>query len=268
MDTKTGKLRSSGKRYLPRVAIFTLAGGAVLAAAVFIANSQPWGYVAPPALSGANISRGNVVAYTPWFENGTFRGDLMAFPVTSSGAVNVLAPMWRAAPVLDGQHYQTGRFIVTSDGVGTGIPFQFVGLTPAQQLQVGSATILNYVRGDRSNEGAAGLRVRSSVLGDIVHSGPVYVGRPAAGYNFGGYLAFASANAGRAARVYVGANDGMLHAFDATNGSEVFAYVPSMVLGTLSKLTVQPYSHRYFVDGFLNVKDVQFGARWHSVLAG
>ncbi len=268
MEIRTRKLRSSGTWHLSEAAILSLAAGAALAATLFIANNQPWGYVAPPALSSSNFSRGNVVAYTPWFENGTFRGDLIASPVTSSGAVNLLVPMWRAAPVLDGQHYQTGRRIVTSDGIGSGIPFQFLDLTPAQQLQVGSASILDYVRGDRSNESAAGMRVRSSVLGDIIHSAPVYVGRPVAGYNFGGYLAFASANAGRAARVYVGANDGMVHAFDATNGSEVFAYVPSMVMADLPKLAAQPYSHQYFVDGFLNVQDAQFGGSWHSVLAG
>ncbi len=201
MDTTTGTLRPSCKRHLPRVAILSLLVGTVLAAALFIANNQPWGYVAPPALSGANIKSGTVVAYTPWFETGTFRGDLLAFPISSSGAVNLLAPLWRAGSVLDGQHYLTGRRIVTTDGLGGGIPFQFLDLTPAQQLQLGSASILDYVRGDRSNESETGLRVRSSVLGDIIHSGPVYVGKPAAGYNFGAYLAFASANAGRTPRV-------------------------------------------------------------------
>ncbi|MFB3078276.1 MAG: pilus assembly protein, partial [Lysobacterales bacterium] len=249
-------------------AILLLVGGAVLAAALFVANSQPWGYVAPPALSGGNFKHGDVVAYSPWFENGSFRGDLLALPVTASGKVNYLAPLWRAASNLDGQHYMTGRRIVTTDGLGGGIPFQFAELTPAQQLQVGSDIVLNYVRGDRSNEGPAGLRVRSSVLGDIIHSGPTYVGKPAAGYNFGGYLGFANANADRAARVYVGANDGMLHAFDALNGSEVYAYVPSMVMGNLPKLAAQPYKHQYFVDGFLTVEDAQFGGSWHSVLVG
>ncbi len=268
MDTSRAKARTSGTRYLSGAAIISLAASVVLAAALFIANSQPWGYIAPPALSGANFSRGNVVAYAPWFETGTFRGDLMALPISAAGVVNLLTPNWRAALVLDGQHYSTGRRIVTTDGAGTGIPFQFLALTAAQQTQIGTSTLLNYVRGDRANESTTNLRVRSSVLGDIIHSTPVYVGKPAAGYNFGGYLAFASANASRSPRVYVGANDGMLHAFDAATGAEVFAYVPSMVLGNLSKLADQPYSHQYFVDGFLNAGDAQFGAVWHSVLVG
>ncbi|MCH8895546.1 MAG: hypothetical protein IH927_04710, partial [Proteobacteria bacterium] len=115
MDTSTGKLKSSGKRFLPKAAILTLVGGAVLAAALFIPNDQPWGYIAPPALSGAKFASGNVVAYTPWFETGSFRGDLMALPVSASGAVNFLTPTWRAATVLDAQNFLAGRRIVTTD---------------------------------------------------------------------------------------------------------------------------------------------------------
>ncbi len=268
MDTGTVKFKPSRMNTMRRAAILSLAGGAALAAALFVPNSQPFGYVAPPALSSSHFSRNSVVAYTPWFESGSFRGDLMALSVAPSGQVNTLAPLWRAASILDGQHFMTGRRIVTTDGLGASIPFQFAELTAAQQLQVGSTSILDYIRGDRSNESAAGLRVRSSVLGDIIHSDPVYVGKPAAGSIYGNYLAFASANASREPRVFVGANDGMVHAFDATDGSEVFAYVPSMVMGNLPKLAAQPYFHQYFVDGFLTAEDAKFGGEWHSVLAG
>ena len=268
MEITTSKIQPSRKRIATRVTILSLVVGGALAAALFVANSQPWGYIAPPALSGANFGKGNVVAYTPWFENGTFRGDLMALSVNSDGTVNYLSPTWRASQSLDLQHYLTGRRIVTTDGLGTGIPFQFASLTAGQKLQLGSESLLNFVRGDRSNESAAGYRVRSSVLGDIIHSPPVYVGRPSAGYIFGSYSSFASANSSRSPQIYVGANDGMLHAFDAASGTETFAFVPSAVLGNLPKLAVQPYSHQYFVDGFLTVQDAQFGATWHSVLVG
>src|SRR3546814_19378374 len=56
--------------------------------------------------------------------------------------------------------------------------------------------------------------------------------------------------------IYVGANDGMLHAFSATNGQERFAYVPAGIdfaaLGTLSDPKYSP-RHRYFVDGTVMV---------------
>jgi len=268
MNTRIGKSSSSGKRSLAKATVLSLAGGAVLAAALFIANNQPWGYVAPPALSGINFKSGNVIAYTPWFETGTFRGELQALPVDSDGSVVMLTAEWTASTVLDGQHFLTGRRIVTTDGSGSGIPFLFNSLTVEQKVAVGSNPILDYVRGDRSKEGENQMRVRSSVLGDIVHSGPVYVGKSVAGYGFDDYLDFAKDNVNRAGRVYVGANDGMLHAFDASDGSEVFAYVPSMVIGNLPKLAEQPYDHQYFVDGFLTVGDAQFGSDWHSVLVG
>ena len=251
-----------------RAAVLSLASGAVLAAVLFIANNQPWGYIAPPALSSVNLENNDVVAYTPWFEESSFRGDLMALKVNDTGAVSFLTPDWRASPMLDAQDYSTGRRIVTTDGAGSAISFRFDNLTAEQRSQIGSQPVLDYVRGDRSKEGWNQMRERSGVLGDIIHSGPTYVGKPSAGYDYDKYLAFATTNKDRAGRVYVGANDGMLHAFDASDGSEVFAYVPSMVIGNLPKLAAQPYNHQYFVDGILTVEDAQFSNSWHSVLVG
>jgi len=262
------RLGSVGKQHIVKLTFVSLAATAVLAGALFIANSQPWGYVAPPALSSTNFSRGGAIAYTPWFETGSYRGDLLALPVSNNGIVTLLTPLWRAAAVLDGQDYLNGRQIVTTDGAGMAVPFRFDSLTPIQQMQIGSEQILNYVRGDRSNEGDGKFRIRTSVLGDIIHSGPVYVGKPKSGYIFDDYLVFANANAGRQPRVYVGANDGMLHVLDAASGMEAFAYVPSMVVENLPKLAAQPYKHTYFVDGFLTAEDAQFGASWHTVLVG
>lgn len=78
--------------------------------------------------------------------------------------------------------------------------------------------------------------------------------------------------AGRLPMVLVGANDGMLHAFDATpnasGGGEVFAYVPSGVFGRLAELTDPNYVHRYYVDGTARVSDAWLGGRWGTVVAG
>ena len=51
--------------------------------------------------------------------------------------------------------------------------------------------------------------------------------------------------------MYVGANDGQLHAFDAATGQENWAYIPSAVLPNLYALADKNYSsqHQYFVDG-------------------
>lgn len=195
-------------------------------------------------------------------------------------------------------------FTVKSDK--TPIPFGWSSLSTEQKGQLsrlqGAAgngdTIgqkrLNYLRGDRSNEltptliqaaslpadSASKFRYRNPtatteppLLGDIVNSNLVYVGAPgAAGYLDDTYKAFAASSVGRTKMLYVGANDGMLHAFDAETGVEKFAYVPSMVFPSLSQLTRLDYSHRFYVDGPLVVKEAQFGSgqtsRWATVLAG
>jgi len=109
----------------------------------------------------------------------------------------------------------------------------------------------------------------TSKLGDTVNSNPWYVGAPSAGYSdadYPGYNAFHTANLSRKPVVYVGANDGMLHGFDAslvfdptnpndpgvptsTAGNEVLGYIPTAVIPNLTRLTAQNYNqnHRYFV---------------------
>ncbi len=150
----------------------------------------------------------------------------------------------------------------------------------------------SYIRGDRSKEGDSdgSFRRRSSPLGDIINSSPVVVGTPSylpyladrIDGRPGDYLTFQQANrapsedaeestGGRKELVYVGANDGMLHAFNAKTGAEEFAFIPSAVLPNLPRLTAQSYqggAHRYFVDGTPVVRDVYINSQWRTVLVG
>ncbi len=57
--------------------------------------------------------------------------------------------------------------------------------------------------------------------------------------------------------IYAGANDGMLHAFNANTGNEALAYIPYAVFKHLSQLTAPVYSHRFYVDGAPTVGDAQ-----------
>ena len=66
--------------------------------------------------------------------------------------------------------------------------------------------------------------------------------------------------------IYVGANDGMLHAINASSGNEMMAYVPSPLYGDLTKLTSPSYVHRYYVDGSPTVGDVFYDGAWHTLL--
>jgi type IV pilus assembly protein PilY1 len=70
--------------------------------------------------------------------------------------------------------------------------------------------------------------------------------------------------------VYVAGNDGMLHAFDADNGQERWAFIPSFVLPHLYKLASQGYArlHEFLLDGSPTVGDVQTGGTWKTLLVG
>jgi hypothetical protein len=112
-------------------------------------------------------------------------------------------------------------------------------------------------------------------LGDIQHSNPIIVGPPSGTEALMGlgFDAFASANANRTKVVYVGANDGMLHAFDANTGQELWAFIPYNLLPKLRNLSQRdPVSglrtrmFDYFVDGSPVAADVKVGGVWKTVL--
>lgn len=133
---------------------------------------------------------------------------------------------------------------------------------------------LEYLRGNRSGEGTT-FRQRSGVLGDFYSSTPAVVS--GARYlvnvtnaleNTNTYSAFAANAANRTPRVYVGGNDGMLHAFNAKTGAEEFAFIPSSVFNKLNKLTGSNYSHEFYVDGTPVVGDVFTGTEWRTILVG
>jgi type IV pilus assembly protein PilY1 len=109
-----------------------------------------------------------------------------------------------------------------------------------------------------------------SVLGDIVNSAPVYVGGPTGEYRdtmeSTRYSTYAAGRAGQTPTIYVGANDGMLHAFNASTGNELFAYVPWAVRNKLTSLTTNPYVHLVTVDGSPSVGDVHVGGGWRTML--
>lgn len=120
--------------------------------------------------------------------------------------------------------------------------------------------ILNYLRGDTSNEGVGyAFRNRVSVLGDIINSDPRFVGAPAFSYPNGleskPYADFVTDYADRDGVVYAGANDGFLHGFDEATGSEVIAFMPNAVYRNIWELATLDYIHRYFVDGGPNIVD-------------
>lgn len=159
--------------------------------------------------------------------------------------------------------YTTGG--VTSDFGGNVTPNQMV----------------DYLRGERTMEGTVlntmPFRRRSGIIGDIVNSAPVIAtkranygwaaatGLPTADRN--GYTTYVNGKASKGEYVYVGANDGMLHAFN-DQGVEQFAYVPNGVLHKMGLLANRDYTHQYYVDGKLTLADAKVGGAWRTVLVG
>lgn len=161
-------------------------------------------------------------------------------------------------------------------------------LTQAQKDLISGENLLKFIRGQNGYEDQAGntnpiYRDREHVLGDMIGSQPVYVRVSPFSYVDNDYDAFKSAQSNRLAMVYVAANDGMLHAFDASigqtsSGTEKWAYIPPMVMPNLYKLADKNYAtnHQYYVDGAPTVGDICPNAPsstcrandWKSILVG
>jgi len=192
--------------------------------------------------SGASVSvnsnelQEGLAVYQTRYVSGEWTGDVVAYPVDPySGALltNESDILWNATNEIPSV---SNRKIATYDGSG-GIPFLYSSLTTAQKDSLLFATEtdvvlaearLNYLRGATAGVTTYGFRYRESLLGDIVHSAPTV------------------SPTGKT--LYVGANDGMLHAFDTETGEERFAYVPNLVFDKLKNLTNPDYEHEFFVD--------------------
>ena len=235
------------------------------------------------ASSSTRLETG-VKTFQAQFYSGTWRGDLRAFDVNAS--TGALTQAWSANDVFvaaaasNANHWQSRTIKVNAGTTTAGSlrDFTYAQLNGSQQSILTSAMV-DYLRGNRSGEAVTGpLRLRTGLIGDIINSEPVYVGAPNnrlyLNSSFTGassYPTFAAASASRRAMVYVGANDGMLHGFDATTGAERFAFVPSGAINASLRSYTQPgYEHRYLVDGDITVADVYDTTllRWRSVLVG
>ncbi len=259
------------------------------------------------ANSNSLITNGRI--YQAKFNSGDWSGQLLSIPIGITGTLGTAE--WDAGMVslASAKIAPAGRVILTK-GDSDGVAFEYANLSAAQKVLLDKDAVdtidncgverVAYLRGDASHEGAGGtfscasgttvdqFRSRStSRLGDIVNSGPLYVGKPSAGYSDvdqPGYTAFRDNYKSRTPMVYVGANDGSLHGFNAcvpgvtagctaaVAGKELIAYVPGAIYENLGKLTGKDYNanHRYFVDGSPMVADVQSGATpsWKSILVG
>ncbi len=255
------------------------------------------------AINSARLSTESVV-YLAQFNPNRWQGNLLAFPIIDLDTGELAAtPKWDAASNLNGRDFSANprkvftynKSLATPDGV----PFQWANLSTDMKNDLKTNAIggtdpdttgearLDYLRGDRSNEGT-GLffRERLSLLGDLVNSGPVFVGEPSLNWPDQtpfptGAQAYSEYKNGtyknRKKVVYAGANDGMLHGFADSDGQEIFAYVPEMFASSnvgegLHHMTEPNYVHRFYVDETPTLSDVHISSgsttEWHTVLIG
>ena len=130
---------------------------------------------------------------------------------------------------------------------------------------------LGYLRGSRVDEikpstPSALFRPRDSLLGDVINSGLVYMGKPSTAVTGADYNTFFDTNKTRRPVIFVNANDGMLHAFYDSDGKEAFAYIPGFVAGALNQIPDQDYAHFSINDSTPAVAEAYVGNQWRSVL--
>ena len=134
--------------------------------------------------------------------------------------------------------------------------------------------LVGYLRGETSLADSAGspeipFRGRDNILGDIVNAETRYVGKSDFTYDDAGHAAYVAWTANPANRtpvLFAAANDGMLHAFDAATGDEVWTYIPTPVLQNLYKLGDKNYLHQFFADGTPEIGDFFDGTNWRTIL--
>lgn len=193
--------------------------------------------------NSTSINTGSMV-FQGRFDSTDWSGEVVALRPAANGT---LTPVWNSGDAGNIPAAAARKVFTLKPGTG-GVEFKLLNDLSATQQTALAATDcsvsltgtacaqarIDWIRGDRTREDPAGpLRRRSKVMGDVISSSPYFV---------------KSTNT-----LFVGANDGMLHAFNASTGAERFAFVPNAVVADLHRLTVANYAHRYFVDGEIAV---------------
>ena len=239
--------------------------------------------LAGPALMA--LASGTEEAY--WFQtqlrlaDGSMSLSRTAFALGADGALFPGKPWWRAGAqvksVPDGTPAAL-RPVYTLDAKGALMPLAWTRLDAEQrgafdggdgQAGQGEAR-LAYLLGQRTHEvGQPGgfLRRRSGSLGAAPYGNLLYVGAPGLGTAGAGYGLHRQALLQRRKMLYLGANDGLLHAFDARTGSEVFAYLPQALLHAAAAAASTHYSPGPLLDGGAATAEVLASGRWKTVLA-
>jgi type IV pilus assembly protein PilY1 len=212
-----------------------------------------------------------ISSFIPDEKSPFWMGTLKAYQLNSDGTLPVdtmgnplNSPLWDAGVGLKG--VSPGSRTIYTYARGAMRDFASANIT---KEDLGVATdaernaVINYVRGDVQDtydldDDLNTTEQRPWKMGDIFHSNTVIVGSPSPYYKdegFDGTGGFYETNKNRTKLVIVGANDGMLHAFNATTGVEEWDFIPNSLLTNLKAMMT---THNYYVDSTPKVSDVWF----------
>jgi type IV pilus assembly protein PilY1 len=266
------------------------------------------GSAAAAAASALKPVTGDKSVYLPIYSNKNgWHGQLKAFEFKINTKTNEIiapdvnadTPIWEAGALLNAR--TTARRILfnksgtldefTYDNLSTAAKTHFDNrcTTAAGSLsqcpdlnattvrpKVNGENLVKFLRGDTSLEMDGSVaadqvfRARTHLLGDLMNASPAFAGVSPLAYNDAGHAAHVAKTRERAKAIYAGANDGMLHAFDAATGQELWGFVPTAVMPELWRLADKRYddNHRYYVDGSPTIGDVFDGTNWRTILVG
>lgn len=249
--------------------------------------------------SGVSVSSvalaSDTKVYIPSYDPGTWTGNIEAFRIGTTGSP--LTPAWNVNDKLPA----TRNIVVWDNATGKAVDF---GPSMASNLRdktlwnlaaAPTTDLINFIKGDKTNEGKT-FRCRGTLdkdgkcvggdIGDIVNSTPVQVQKsldmsyqflPKTFTGYDTYRTYVDKKKSRSKGVlFAGANDGMLHAFDDSTGTEIMGFIPYAVIGNLSRLadpnygteTTPALAHRFYVDGPLAEADAVLDSAWSNVVTG
>ena len=236
-----------------------------------------------PAIASSQLQEGDlkvVATFAASDGSGALRSYALQADGTFAGVGN---ETWSAHTLLT-QTAASARQVITNQvvsGVNTGVAFTWATLSAAKQtiLKKGSTDaygqkMLDWLRGDKTYADEFRTRAAASILGPVVNSNPTIQKRPNGRYVgnvFSGYADFVRTWSSRRLLLWVGAGDGMLHAFDGSKtslgGTPVMSFIPDPVFANLpTYASINGAKVQPFVDGSPFVGDVKVNNSWATYL--
>lgn len=261
--------------------------------AAFVRITELVGVSASSVAINSTVLRTDSRLYQARFNTTDWSGEVSAFSLNLDATLD--QEVWTASNMIPAHTVRNIFTRVTKSGTPTSIPFTNADADLNNAVGLGTPALgaiwVDYIRGNQANEQQNGgaLRNRDTLLGDIVNSSPLAVGIANFGYDllptteesttYNAFLAsktsYFTSGSNTFSVIYVGANDGMLHAFKDTHdtnpsqaGQEVFAYVPSQLHSQLHHLTDPNYAHRFYVDATPHSSDAFIDGAWRTMLVG